>query len=419
MIRSYLHSLRTFSRDVRLCLVATALLGFTISGGIYSVLLNLYLLRLGYGTAFIGLVNAMLPLAVVLFSLPASTIGGRWGIHRTMIVGMILSVAGNGLLPVAEFAPDAAREAWILVAYLIAGLGHALYLVNLSPFLMDASRPEERNQVFSMRIALLPLAGFAGSLIGGLMPRAFASVLNLPLTQPAPYRYPLFIAAALLSPAVLVLLAVGKEKDGTAAEPFAEASPGSPLEESRTAVMSLIVFVSFVGFLRVMGEGMPRAFFNVYLDAGLRVPTAQIGVVIAIARLLAVPAGLAMPFLAARWGNARTIVFGALGVSVSLLPLALVPHWLVAGLGYMSMTALAAIARSAFIVFALEAVPPRWRPTMSAATTMSASVSWGATAFVGGYLIESQGYQSVFLVGAVSIVAGALLFWLRFCRTRQ
>jgi len=179
------------------------------------------------------------------------------------------------------------------------------------------------------------------------------------------------------------------------------------------------VFVSFIGFLRVMGEGMPSAFFNVYLDAGLHIPTAQIGVVMAIARLLAVPAGLAMPFLAARWGNARTIVFGVLGVSVSLLPLALVPHWLVAGVGFMGMTALGALARSAFIVYAMEVVPPRWRATMSAATTMSAFVSWGATAFVGGYLIDVIGYRGVFLLGAASTLVGALLFWLRLGRTRK
>ena len=38
--------------------VAVALVGFALDGGIYSVLLNLFLLRLGYGPEQIGLVNA-------------------------------------------------------------------------------------------------------------------------------------------------------------------------------------------------------------------------------------------------------------------------------------------------------------------------------------------------------------------------
>jgi predicted MFS family arabinose efflux permease len=138
-----------------------------------------------------------------------------------------------------------------------------------------------------------------------------------------------------------------------------------------------------------------------------------------MARLLAVPAGLLMPVIAARWGNGRTVALGALGVSLSLLPLALVPHWAAAGLGFMALTALAAIARSAFIVFAMEAVESRWRAAMSGATTLSASVSWAATAYGGGYLIDVIGYRGVFLIGAVSTMVGAGLFWGCFCRSRS
>ena len=47
-----------FSRDVRLYLTANALFGFVLFGGIYPLLYNLYLLRLGYNTEFVGLANA-------------------------------------------------------------------------------------------------------------------------------------------------------------------------------------------------------------------------------------------------------------------------------------------------------------------------------------------------------------------------
>jgi predicted MFS family arabinose efflux permease len=256
------------------------------------------------------------------------------------------------------------------------------------------------------------LAGFVGSLAGGLLPGLLATALDSSLDQPAPYRYPLLIAAVLLLPAVFVLSAAGEPSATAVAEEEAPDRPpvGSPI--------ALIAVLAFIGFLRVMGEGAPRSFINVYLDADLRVPTAQIGLLVGVARLLAVPAGLVMPLIAARWGNGRTVAFGALGVALSLLPLALFPHWLAAGLGFMAMTALAAIARSAFIVFVMEAVAPRWRGAMSGATTMSASISWAATAYGGGYLVTAMGYRGVFLIGAVSTLAGAALFWGRFCRGR-
>ena len=49
MLTLYLSTLRRANRNVRLYLLSVALLGFTTSGGIQPVLLNLYLLRLGHG----------------------------------------------------------------------------------------------------------------------------------------------------------------------------------------------------------------------------------------------------------------------------------------------------------------------------------------------------------------------------------
>ena len=67
MIAAYRDALRGAHRNTRLMLSISALLGFTIDGGIYSVLLNLYILRLNFGPEFVGLVNPLptwsLPLA--------------------------------------------------------------------------------------------------------------------------------------------------------------------------------------------------------------------------------------------------------------------------------------------------------------------------------------------------------------------
>lgn len=83
---SYLNTLRLFSREARLYLVTAGLIGFTIFGGIYTTLLNLYLLRLGYGPEFIGLVNAVGLFGLAIFSLPAGMLGDRWGVRRMMIL---------------------------------------------------------------------------------------------------------------------------------------------------------------------------------------------------------------------------------------------------------------------------------------------------------------------------------------------
>jgi hypothetical protein len=61
VVSTYLQRFHLFHRDVRLFLVSAALVGLAWDG-MRTVLLNLHLLRLGYGPEFVGLVNAVLSL---------------------------------------------------------------------------------------------------------------------------------------------------------------------------------------------------------------------------------------------------------------------------------------------------------------------------------------------------------------------
>ena len=404
MVTTYLQKLRLFSRDVHLYLVTAALSGFTWDG-IRAVLFNLYLLRLGYGLEFIGLVNAAGALAFSVFCLPAGALGTRWSSRRMMITGVGLMAAGNGLLPLAEFIPTTWQTGWLLVTSVLAHLGLALYYVNGLPFLMSATGPEERNHAFSMQIALTPLAGFAGSLVGGALPKVFAAVLSVSPEAPASYRYPLLIAALLLIPGVLALLRMREVRARQAQERVAEAG---------RAPYGLLALIALVVVLRFAGRGAAITFFNVYLDAGLYASTALIGALSAAGHLLSVPAALVAPLLVARWGNGRTIVLGSLGLALSMLPLALIPHWGAAGLGFMGVAALFSMTTAPIRVYSQEIVSPGWRPAMSGALMMGAGLSTSAMALGGGYAIAALGYRSLFLASAGLTAAGALLFWAYF-----
>ena len=116
-------------------LFSQALIGFTIFGGIYTVLLNLYLLRLGYGPQLIGQVNAAGAISFALLSMPAGLIGNHLGSRHSMIIGVGLSALGFGLLPLGEFVAPTSRMPWIMATYAFGVLGNTLFLVNSIPFL--------------------------------------------------------------------------------------------------------------------------------------------------------------------------------------------------------------------------------------------------------------------------------------------
>ncbi len=399
----------SLNRDLRLYLVASATIGFTILNGIFPVLFNLYLLRLGHGPEFVGLVNAVGLLGYALFSFPAGIIAQRLGTRRTMTMGVFVTMVCAGLQPMVEFAPLTWQQGWILVNRAFMAIGLALYFVNATSFLTDATRPGERPHVYSVRMAFDTLSGFLGSLAGGALPGLFALLLGTTLAQPAPYRYSLLTAAVLALPAVLSLLWM-REAGDHCPDPVGELPAADPLPWSLLAGMSLVVL------LRASGVGTSRTFFNVYLDDGLGVPTAQIGVLFAVIQLVAVPAALVMPALSGRWGTYRVVIWASLGVAASTLPLALVPHWALATLGRMGIYALSSIADPALNVYQMELVPPRWRSVMAGASSTALGLSWTALAFGGGFLIAGLGYRALFLLAGALTVGGTVLFWTVFRR---
>ena len=59
-------------------------------------------------------------------------------------------------------------------------LGLALFFVNTAPLLMDFVSSERRAEVFSPQTALLSLAAFVGSLVGGILLPAFGALIGDP-----------------------------------------------------------------------------------------------------------------------------------------------------------------------------------------------------------------------------------------------
>ena len=155
---------------------------------------------------------------------------------------------------------------------------------------------------------------------------------------------------------------------------------------------------------------------NVYLDSALGSSALVIGLVMGIAKLAGGFASLLMPAVVARVGKRGAIIGSALGVAVSLLPLALWPNWLAAGLSYMCMSAFFSLAGPLISMYSLELVEPGWWPAMSSASNMALGLGLAAMSLGGGYAIESLGYRALFLSGALLSALGALLFWRVFRR---
>ncbi len=182
-----------FDQSVRWQLINAGLMGFTLDGGINTVIFNLYMLRLGFGPALVGQVNAVGMFIFALVCLPAGHLGERWSLHKIMRAGIMLCLLGTAMIPVTDGLPAAWQAIWLMLANAVANVGLASYYVNAAPYMITLSKPELRTSVFSIQSVFYAAFGFAGSLVGGTLPGWIAYFTGDVLTQPAPYRATLLL----------------------------------------------------------------------------------------------------------------------------------------------------------------------------------------------------------------------------------
>lgn len=417
MIAGYLRALRVYSRDVRFILLVSAIMGFTIDGGVYTVVFNLYMLRMGFGPEFIGQVNSAGLLIFALASLPAGALGGRFGSKALMLTGVLLTAAGALVLPFADVAPKSGQAAWLLVSYVVLYLGVSFYYVNCSPVLISATQSGERTRVIAIQSAMIGVFAFGGGMIAGFLPDILVRLFGWSVHDTVAYRMPLLIAGLMLIPAVTLIARVSSASHQSQVQIGDE--KGAP--SAGISFVGVVIAMSVIRFLQVAGVGSLVTFFNVYMDEALNTPTSLIGALSAVSRLLAVPAALSVPFITRRVGNAPAAIFVSILVVLFMLPLAFLASWQMAGVSYIAVMACTSIRYPAFFVYLMEITPPQLRAAMSGAGEMSAGFSFALIALAGGYIIAGPGYTALFILSAAMTLAGTLLLWgfLRWSRSER
>lgn len=406
-----------FNRQARLFFLVIIGLGLAIDG-VYTVLLNLYLLRLGYGTDFIGLINAVGLLTFAITSLPAGLMGSRWSNTPMLKVGIVIIATGGILFPFGESVPLAMRDGWLVITYAMMMAGFSFFFVNGEPYLLNSVDTKRRNDAFAVKSAALSLAAFLGSLIGGIVPELIATLGDITLDDPEPYRQTLMIVSVVLVGSLLLAFTMIAPPDDIDAEMGGdvEQSPSKPLvvPQWTTTVILLIGIMSIVRLLQIAGSATVIVYFNVYMDTQLNISTGVIGMIAAIGRFIGIPAALFVPMLINRWGKVNVIIWGSMATAFFLLPIALVDHWIAAAIGYIGVMSITFMRYTAFVVYILELVPKVQQSVMAGSGEMAAGLSFSMMALGGGIILSLFTFRDLFLVGSVLTTIGTFIFWVHW-----
>ncbi|HEX9595339.1 MAG TPA: MFS transporter [Anaerolineales bacterium] len=396
---SYLQAIRLIPRDAWKLMWVSVVVGFGYFG-IYGVVFNLYVLRLGYGPEFVGVLNGTTFLASALCAVPAGMVGRRWGLRRGILGGYGLWLVASILLPLTQWIPPPFRTAWLLMAFPTAWIGAILFGVNRAPYLVALTSAQERTHAFSISLAINSTSAVVGSLVAGFLPGLLAGALGVSLEDPLPYILTLCLPPLLylaIVPSLWSLRDIQASHQGQAY--VASRAPS-------TLVAAMVLF----SVLAVTAESAVKTFFNVYMDSSLHATTTTIGAILAAGQFLAIPAALATPLLATRWGKFRTILGGTLGLVAGALLLAYSPQVVAAGLGYIGMAMLVAILDPMRTIYHQEIIAAEWRSTMAGAAIMAVRVGSAGMVGAGGFLITGFGYPAMFTLAAILTFAGASFF---------
>lgn len=304
VLQSY--SLRRFNRNIQLFLLFG--IPFFAGLGIFSLLYNLYLLRLGFQEDFIGRLSGMMPLASGLLAFPVGLWSDRVGRRPFLVAGaLLLGFSQVGLCFV--------RDPFLLLSIsFVGGLSPAFIFVNHVPFLAENCRSQNRGHAISMAFGIQLLTRMVVSLLGGSLPVFFAWMAHVGDDQPEPFRYALLIGAACSMVAVLPILRMKPGDSGDGPPESEEGEPSlpekgedSPALGTGMPVGMLAVFTATSSF-RGLAFGLSMPFFNVFFDDVLGASAATIGAIFFASQFVGFPSSMSAPALSQRLGPVRCIV---------------------------------------------------------------------------------------------------------------
>ncbi len=430
---NYIQQFGRFQRNARLYLISNALSGMTL--GIIFVLYNLYIVSLGYDTAFIGLLLFATALGVGIAIFPAGLCVDRFSGKAILIwASALLALAGAGQMLFRTPAP-------LLISSFFVGIGGTFVLVVNAPFLSEHSTPAERPHLFSLAIVLTLATSVVGEVLGGVLPLWLrvlpwlmaplpAWSIGLLAIQPVArsYQLSLLLAGIIATPSFIPLFLMSDDRPRRQPEPVAK-DPIQPkfslqaLQQSllrwrkqpvRVLLSSPLLALIMVQVLIGMGAGLFLPYFNLYFVQHLKASPALFGVIDGTANALNALLTLLAPWMVARFGKITTLIVPRLLSIPLMLVIGLAGSLPLAAALYPFRQGLMDMSQGILQLFSMEAVAPQQRGLANSSYQAAYQVSIALSASLAGLIIARLGYAPVFIGAALLYSLALLLLWARF-----
>lgn len=401
-MKLYLHYFLNMEISMKIYIFMWSMVGFS-TFGLQAVLLNLYMLHLGFDAAGIGRFLAVAQICFGLAALPAGMVGARFGLRTGLQIGTALVATGWTLFLLAEGLPAEWSGVILQVGLATAYMGQATMIVNGAPYLMHITEDDNRVYYLSFQQAIQAVLGLTGGLVAGALPGLLAAAAGDGRGDVDFYRSVLGLMPVGF---VLAFLSLLRARPGH----LQGANPGGSLTAAKAAPFPRQFFAVYalVVYLAIMGDFGARAFFNIYLhDMGL--DTRQIGSLFGFNQLAPLITALLIPTILHRMGTGKTFSTGAILLAGVLLFLSLVSGLAGATFGFFLMALMSTVMQATRSLFGQELVAARWRTFIGSIGTISMALGAASSSLLGGSIIPTLGFPSLFRICAVLLCLSGLI----------
>jgi MFS family permease len=393
----YWRRLRSFSPNARFYLLSTVITGLSFS--IYMLIFNLYVVSQGYSRGFLGELQSLPNLISLFGAVPAGALVDRIGRKRALL----LANAGRTLASLGIVV--APGPGWLRLSMITFGISQSLWMVSGAPFMMENSKEDERNALFSANFGLQTLVGFFGTLVGGYLPSLFGGLLEVGIESAMAYGATMGVTVALSAFALLPVFLIEEKPRPTATQ------PGSLLPWRNIQDLGLAARIFVPNIIISMGAAILIPYMNLFFKETYPISDKVLGTLFAVSSVITGTATLASPLLADRWGRIRALVFTQLASIPFLLLIGFSGVFWISGVAFWVRAALMNMGNPLYSAFAMEQVPERERATISGLMGMSWNIGWTVGPYLSGYMQAHPdiGFKPIFLITCTLYVMASIL----------
>jgi len=370
--------------------------------GIADILLNFYLVSIGYDTATISLLQSLPRLSGFLIGLPIGLVANRVGNRRLILLstaGLALSVAATALTQ-SLLVIAVSRFFW--------GACFGANQVVKSPYMVTLTHSSEHTAQFSWHNLVSMVSVAAGSALGGALPIVMSGTLSIaavgalrPEEMPLAYRASILCAALVLLMSAMPLLLLQREAADNNRQ-------SAVLGFGRSVPWRRVLRLAFPLFVYGISGGWTFPFFNLIFRDLFDISDSAIGGVIGLGWLFMGLLPLLNPYWERRLGRAGALTVLMFVSAVAFVGFSLSQALWIAVVFYVMAIGIRNTMQPLFQPLLMASLDAEHHNIASSMGLALWNMGWFVSALTFGWLHTAVGTRVIMLLVAAFVVLNGL-----------